>query len=119
MRYYYKDNQIHAFSPLQIRQGLADGLAELTKAELEIHLNPPIIEQIPESITMRQCRLQLLADGYLDTIEQAAQQDRAMQIEWEYATVVERSNPLCAAMIQVLELTEQEADNLFLQASKL
>ena len=120
MKYYYKNNQIHAFNDLQIRQGLANGLTELTPEELDVHLNPPPEpEPIPESITMRQCRLQLLQVDLLDTVELAVVQDKAMQIEWEYAAVVERSSLVLQAIQGLLELSNEQIDNMFLSASKL
>ena len=47
------------------------------------------------------------------------QQQRIALIEWEYATSVERQNPLVALFASELELTEREVDEFFITASKL
>lgn len=74
----------------------------------------------PVAVSMRQARLALLAAGHLDTVESAmAMQPKAAQIEWEYATEVQRNSPLTTAMAAVLELSEAQLDELFTQASEL
>ena len=40
-------------------------------------------------------------------------------IEWEYATVVERTSPWVEALRPALGMTEQELDNLFVSAANL
>jgi hypothetical protein len=47
------------------------------------------------------------------------QQQKIALIEWEYATSVERQNPLVAMFAAELELTEREVDEFFITASKL
>lgn len=47
------------------------------------------------------------------------QQQKIALIEWEYATSVERNNPLVAMFASALELTEREVDEFFIEASKL
>ena len=74
---------------------------------------------VPDSITMRQARLQLLSAGLLDTINQALATNPAAQIEWEYATEVFRNNPLIASVQEQLSMTDEQIDQLFIAASKL
>lgn len=74
---------------------------------------PPVTQ-----VTMRQARLALLAAGLLDDVEaMLAQADRAVQIEWEYATVVDRSSALVQAIGAALGLSEQHIDELFVDAA--
>jgi len=77
---------------------------------------PP--EPIPVTqITMRQCRLQLLAVGLLDAVEDiVAQADKSIQIEWEYATIVYKSSPLIESFASQLNLTSEQVDEMFRQA---
>ena len=87
-------------------------------------LPPPLPEPEPlppvTEITMRQCRLQLLASGLLDDVEEMiTQADRAVQIEWEYSNTVRRDSALVNAIGNQLGLTEQEIDQLFTEANKL
>lgn len=88
---------------------------ELTIAPYAPPPAPPVTQ-----ITMRQCRLQLLASGLLDDVDAAvAQADRAVQIEWEYATVVDRNSPLVAAIGASLGLDDAAIDQLFKNAASL
>jgi hypothetical protein len=75
----------------------------------------------PEQISMRQCRLVLLANGLLDSVQQFVDQsgDEAAQIEWEYANDVHRQAPLTAVIAQFLGLDSDQMDALFLQGSQL
>ena len=82
---------------------------------------PPEPEVVaPQSISMRQCRLQLLADGLLQTVEdQIAVMDDTSKITWEYATVVERNDPLTGVFKIILGLTDEQMDTMFMSASAL
>lgn len=79
---------------------------------------PVSLNSIPHSVTMRQARLALLAVDLLDDVEAAvASQGRAAQIEWEYATDVQRTHPLIAAVQAAKGLTDADVDQLFLAAA--
>ena len=75
---------------------------------------------VPQQVTMRQARLALLGAGLLDDVEMViAAAGRAAQLEWEYAAVVDRSNPAVAAVQQQQALTDTYIDDLFREAAKL
>ena len=75
---------------------------------------------VPRQVTMRQARLALLSAGLLDDVEMViAAAGREAQLEWEYAAVVERSNPAVAAVQQQESLTDAQIDDLFREAAKL
>jgi hypothetical protein len=79
---------------------------------------------IPSSVTMRQARLALLAEGKLSEVEQAitnlsSPMKEQAQIEWEYASDVEITNPLIINLMGALGFTDTDLDNLFISASKL
>ena len=75
---------------------------------------------IPQSVTMRQARLALLAAGLLDLVETAiAGAGPAAKIEWDYATEVQSSAGLVPAMATALGLTDAQIDALFVTASTL
>ena len=75
---------------------------------------------VPQQVTMRQARLALLSAGLLDDVEMViAAAGRAAQLEWEYAAVVDRSNPAVAAVQQQQALTDTYIDDLFREAAKL
>ena len=74
----------------------------------------------PHQVTMRQARLALLRAGLLDDAEAViAAAGREAMMEWEYATVVDRSNPAVAAVQQQESLTDAQIDDLFREAAKL
>ena len=75
---------------------------------------------VPQQVTMRQARLALLNAGLLDDVEVViAAAGREAQLEWEYADVVDRSNPAVAAVQQQEALTDAQIDDLFREAAKL
>ena len=75
---------------------------------------------VPQQVTMRQARLALLSAGLLDDVEMViAAAGREAQLEWEYAAVVDRSNPAVAIVQQQQALTDAQIDDLFREAAKL
>lgn len=92
------------------------------------YVEPPIVEpeiSIPDVITMRQARLQLLAIGLLDDVEvvianiEDATMKRMVQIEWEYAKDVERDSTTIVMLAQAIGMDEEALNNLFIEAVKL
>lgn len=81
---------------------------------------PVLPEPVPTVVTMRQARLALDANGHLTQVENALSgMSKAAQIEWEYASTVERGSALTQVMIDTLGLTAQQTDDLFIQAAGL
>ena len=74
---------------------------------------------IPRTITLRQARLYLLSINLLDNLENIINQNRAYQIEWEYANQIERESPLVTILGQALNLDRDAIDDMFMEASKL
>lgn len=92
-------------------------IAEVEAAIVPYVAPPPVI---PQSITMRQARLALLGAGLLDTVNAGmAGMSQAAQIEWEFASEVQRSNPLIGAMAAALGMTDAQLDDLFTLGSTL
>lgn len=72
------------------------------------------------SCSPRQIRLALAGMGVLDAIEAwVATQSGPARIEWEYATVILRSDPLVSAAAVALNMNDTELDMLFEQARQL
>lgn len=86
---------------------------------------PVIPVQVPQEVTMRQARLALLQVGLLDNVDAALAaipdetQRKAAQIEWEYASTIQRHSPLLQNLFTQLGLTEEQLDNLFQLAATL
>lgn len=74
---------------------------------------------IPKTITLRQARLYLLSINLLDDLENIISQNRAYQIEWEYANQIERESPLVKILGQTLNLDDTAIDNMFTEASQI
>lgn len=81
----------------------------------------PKVVFIPTSITQRQCRLMLVQiSKYQEAVAFIENsQDDTIKIEWEYASTIERNNPLVSTLGEQLGLTKEQLDNLFVEASKL
>ena len=70
------------------------------------------------TVTPRQARLALLEAGLLDTIETKLRgKNKAIQIAWDYATEINRDDPLITAIAQELNLTDAAIDLLFKNAA--
>lgn len=84
----------------------------------------PVAPPPPSSVTMRQARLALLSIGKLADVATAIaalppEQRAVAEIEWEFASTVERESPLIALMAPALELTSEDLDDLFALGSTL
>lgn len=80
----------------------------------------PLPPPVPRSVTARQARLALNAAGLLDDVDAAiAASPREVQLTWEYATEIERDNPILAQVAAGFGLTSEQMDDLFRQAATL
>lgn len=82
------------------------------------------VEPVPYIVTRRQAKLALHDAGLLPSVEPALQalsepQKTTAIIEWEDAIEFQRDHTLITALASSLGLTEEQVDNLFIQASKL
>ena len=88
---------------------------------------PPMVQptpEVPQSVSMRQARLALLGAGLLGNVDAAiaAQEEPIrshIQIEWDYATEIDRKWPTLLALSAALGLTPNQLDDLFITASQL
>ena len=79
---------------------------------------------VPPVITMRQARLQMHKISKLSAVQAAINElpdppKTEAQIEWDYASVVERSSQFVALLTPALGLTDVEMDDLFREAAQL
>jgi len=84
----------------------------------------PVVDPVPEVVTMRQARLALLGAGMLAQVNTAVAnmvgaEGDAARIEWEFSSTVERHRPLVLSLIAALGLTDAQLDELFRQAAAL
>jgi len=84
----------------------------------------PPAPEIPQTVTMRQCRIALLDAGLLESVQSSiatmpgTEGERA-RIDWEYAQEVRRDWPLIAYMAADLGLTDEQVDAMFVAASAI
>lgn len=77
---------------------------------------------VPAVVTMRQARLALLKAGLLDEIDAAMtsdKMDRAIKIEWEFASEVRRDWAAIGLIKQMFSMTDEQLDGLFVLAATL
>lgn len=91
-------------------------VAEYEPPELRPVFFPPL--------SARQFRLGLLAHGLLTQVDEAVAaleepQRSAAEIEWEYATSFDRTHPLVAALSAHIGLTDEQIDEMWLEAKEL
>lgn len=81
---------------------------------------PALPPTVPESVSARQFKLQLLAAGLLDDVEAwIASQDRAIQIAYANSGSFVRSEPMMQAGFAALGFAEEQIDAFFTAASAL
>ena len=79
-----------------------------------------LAQKTPNSITQRQCRLQLVKEGLYDAVNTAlGGMDAEAQIEWEYASEIQRDNVLVSAIQSALNKDDNWMNQFFIDASVL
>lgn len=126
MKYFYNNEEIQAGVPFE-KNGLAypwNWFDLASKEDLRDHgftvEVEPEVTPVPKTVTPRQARLALDAAGLLETVTQVvAVSPKAVQITWEFATEVNRDDPLINAMKNALGLSDTQLDKLFITAATL
>lgn len=78
------------------------------------------VEVIPDAVTARQFKLQLLAAGLLDQVDAwISTQDRATQVAYEYSGTFVRNEQMMQAGFEAMGFTPQQVSAFFVAASKL
>jgi hypothetical protein len=79
------------------------------------------LEEVPFSITPSQGRMMLLQMGLLSTVKASIEysSNETLIIFWEYALSWDRDNIHIAAMAGMLEMSEDQTDDFFIEAKKI
>ena len=111
---YLTDKEAEAYNDLTL----------VTPEEIE-ELGDIVKILIPESISKRQARQQLIIDGLYNNVQQIIDsiedetQRLLTQVFWEDSNTFERNHPMLIELGAALGLTEAELDIMFIKASKL
>ena len=126
---YFKDatSKLHFLEDESFAYLLPVGSVKITDKEAQkiIEQNNTVQQNIaPQSVTMRQARLALLAAGKLAQVESAINslpepQKSEAKIEWEYSAEVVRNKPFVQSLGAALGLSNDDLDALFIEAVKL
>lgn len=124
-RFFYKNGIPFAFSPVQIAEGMANGLQELTEAEKQAIFNQTDFEPTPKSVTKAQGKAALIRAGlwqgvvdFVDSISDPVEKAVA-DVALNDTSHWQRSSPFLNSAAQALGLNDEQLDDLFLQASKI
>lgn len=113
---------------------LAELLAGYPEGTVEVPLKPgadfewqdvawvavPPLPIIPDRVTARQFKLQLLASGLLDAVEAwISTQDRAVQIAYANSGTFVRDEPMMQQGFAALGFTPEQGDAFFMSAASI
>lgn len=92
-----------------------------SEGDVEPYVPPePEPEPLPDRVTARQFKLQLLSAGLIDQVEGwVATQSRAVQIAYANSGTFVRDEPMMKAGFQALGFTPEEGDAFFAAAAAL
>ncbi|WP_267550399.1 hypothetical protein [Rhizobium rhizogenes] len=97
---------------LGVKQPSASDIATALKAP------EPIV--VPDSVSARQLKLQLLVENLLDEVDTwVAAQSRAIQIAYQSSGLFSRSEPMMVAGFAAMGFTQDQIDAFFIAAAKL
>src|SRR5690625_3118639 len=126
---YYKHNEtgeVYAYESEQERQEWgAPELVEMTPAEVDAHLNPPVQPYVPEQVTRAQGKAVLIQAGLwqdvLDYVDGIADPTAKALAEGALndTTLWRSASPFRNAAAQALNLTSEQLDALFQQAAEI
>jgi hypothetical protein len=95
--------------------------AQAADGEVGEYVAPPDPEPVvPDRVTSRQFKLQLLEQDLLDTVEAwVATQSRAVQVAYASSGTFVRDSPMMQAGFAALNLSEEQGDAFFTAAAAL
>lgn len=103
-------------------QAVVEAPAEITPQNIAayVYRDGVLAVSPPDRVTSRQFKLQLLADGLLDTVDAwIAAQDRGVQLAYEYSGTFVRDEPMTQAGFAALGFTPEQIDAFFAAAAEL
>lgn len=128
MKYYKNtDGEVFAYESEQERQEWgAPELVEMTPEEVDEHLNPPPEpEPVPAQVSRAQGKAALITTGlwsdvlaYVEALTDPAEKAMA-EVALNDTTHWRRDSPFLNAVADALEVSQEQMDGLFIQASQI
>ena len=123
MKLFFKGNEIYAYSDIQIKNGLSDGLTELTSDELDKHLNPEkylsdeekllVYRQNMPTLSPIEFDIKLNNNGLYDAVQELIQSDIKLKIAYNRATFFSRTASFVDQARIALNLTDEQVDEMW------
>ena len=123
MKLFFKENEIYAYSDVQIKNGLSEGLAELTPDEIDKHLNPEKYLSVEEKAQLNRERMPTLTPiefdiklnnaGLYDAVQELTKDNFEMRIAYNRATFFSRTDPFIDQARIALGLTDEQVDMIW------
>ena len=124
MKLFFKGNEIYAYSDTQIKDGLSEGLTELTSDELDKHLNPEKYLSDEEKAQLNRERMptlspiefdvKLVGAGLYDQVQELIASDIKLKIAYTRATFFSRTAPFIDQARIALGLTDEQVDEMWM-----
>ena len=124
MKLFFKENEIYAYSDTQIKDGLSEGLTELTPDEIDKHLYPEKYLSVEEKAQLNRERMPNLTPiefdiklnnaGLYDVVQDLIKDNFEMRIAYNRATFFSRTDPFIDQAQIALGLTDEQVDTIWL-----
>ena len=123
MKLFFKENEIYAYSDTQIKDGLSEGLTELTPDEIDKHLYPEKYLSVEEKAQLNRERMptltpiefdiKLVNAGLYDQVQGLIQSDVKLKVAYTRATFFSRTDPFIDQARIALNLTDEQVDEMW------
>jgi len=123
MKLFFKENEIYAYSDVQIKDGLSEGLTELTPDEIDKHLYPEKYLSAEEKAQLNRERMPTLTPiefdiklnnaGLYDAVQELIKDKFELRIAYNRATFFSRTDPFIDQARIALNLTDEQVDMIW------
>ena len=123
MKLFFKGNEIYTYSDIQIKNGLSDGLTELSSDELDKHLNPEkylsdeekllVYRQNMPTLSPIEFDIKLNNAGLYDAVQELIKDKFEMRIAYNRATFFSRTASFIDQARIALGLTDEQVDAMW------
>ena len=124
MKFFFKESEIYAYSDVQIKGGLSEGLTELTPDEIDKHLYPEKYLSDEEKAQLNRERMptltpidfdiKLVDAGLYDQVQSLIKSDVKLRIAYTRATFFSRTDLFIDQARIALNLTDEQVDEMWM-----